>query len=887
MSNNDDFKKSFFASLNFINEIIDSNTYRNYHLILIYLKYISEKFQQNENYFIKIPKDYNFNSLIGIRNSPDIRSEIDKCFDEIANANPLLDDVLRYVNFNKTKVLDSIESETLNTLISHILLMINELNKEDETNTSFDCGEIVELFEEFEQLFSEYHSKIQPVISTPIEVAELISKLILSDQNVEINNIYDPTTGSGNLLLALSKYVDNNVEIFGQDINSDQVFLTKLNLLIHDEYNFKIERGDVLKNPRFLESNNSIKKFDCIVANFPFNLKMWGNQEYDIYNRWNTETGIPPSNNGDYAFILHAVNSLKSNGIGACVVSSGVLLRDGSEKKIRKYLIEKGHIKGIISLPAKLFNVTSIPTSIIIIENNPDKVRNGIFVIDASAEFEADRFQNKLTLDGITRITDVWLKNVEVNDFSKFVTYDEIRENDYNLNIGRYLANLEELHVPEDSKLIKLSDFLVSVQRIKSDNTYGKIVKISDLSENPFLYNISIETLSEGEVNKNLYRLSNSAVLISKRFNKLKASFCNASAENPVYISTDIEAFTMTNDNIDLSYLILQLSSDFVLKQVESLSFGSALPSLSRQDILRLKIIVPNTNSQVSLARQKALTEGARIQSDKSKIESLQLQNTIDTLLKERMNDFQWTLHDLRNGDLLSIKNKVSILQKISLSDKRFNEIIVDVNNNVTLGTFIEKLALNVNNLSNVLTSMFDDSDNFGSKEKLNLTNMLSDFILNQSIIDKELFSFNDYDFNELNNLLEKNQNLFIEFNKKDFLKICTNIFENIIRHSGFLNGDKKLKNIIKISIELDKKNQEVSFSFLNTGSENVISESDYFSNGGRKGETSNSGKGGFIIKELAVRNSARPFQKSFAKKNPTDFVFEVGLTIKYFLDEI
>lgn len=191
--------------------------------------------------------------------------------------------------------------------------------------------------------------------------------------------------------------------------------------------------------------------------------------------------------------------------------------------------------------------------------------------------------------------------------------------------------------------------------RVRETNGFGKIIKISNLSSDPFLYELENSELPNAEINRNFVKITMPCLLLSKRFNKLKPSFIKASEEYPVFISPEIEAFKLDNESVDISFLVFQLYSDYTLKQLENSSSGDIMPMIRSNDLLAIQVLVPSLEIQDSLIKQRALVDGARIQADKSKIEKLQLQSTIDRLLTERMNDFQWKLHDIRNGELFAI----------------------------------------------------------------------------------------------------------------------------------------------------------------------------------------------------------------------------------------
>jgi type I restriction system adenine methylase HsdM len=857
---------------------MDFTFFKNYVITLVFLKFISEKNKANNTFNIIIPKNCDFDSLLKFKNQRVLGSEINNCLNQIANANPALYNVINYIDFNNQNVFGGEQNSFI--ILRDILELIISYGKNIDSSSNND-SRWADLFEYVMQKYSDYYGKSHSDISTPKEVSELISKLINVKSHNKKISIYDPTCGSGKLLISVSNQVNHETEIFGQEINSEQVFLAKLNLIIHGISNFQIEKGDVLNEPWFLDSNNYLRKFDYVVANPPFNLRMWNhNQGDDYFHRWNSSTGIPPINCGDYAFLLHIVNSLNNNGIGACIVSHGSLFRGGSEVTIRKYLIENGFIKGIVGLPAKLFSGTGIPSSILILENKPDVNKNDIFIIDASSEYLSDRFSNRLMPENIEKILDVWLNRKEVSGFSRFVSIDEIVENEYNLNLPRYLVKIDEFVVPEDSKVVELSSLLYSVPRNRANNEIGKLVKISDLSNDSFLYTIELDSLNSGEANRNFLKLTSPALLISKRFNKLKPSFYNASSDNPVFISPDIEAFAIIKEHsIDLSYLILQLNSDLVKKQAESYSEGAVMPNLRRQDLLKLKIVVPNMETQKSLVRQRALAEGARIQSDKSKIESFQLQSTIDTLLKERLNDFQWKLHDIRNGELLNLKGQVVALEMFAEDNPSLFDKVIDVDNNSTVLSSIKEIYSSVQRLATFLSDLYNVSDGVGQKEEIDILEFINEFCLNQLETNGNLFEIDYSDISSIKNDFNV-EALLISVNKTDLNSIFSNIIGNAIRHGGFTVSNKI--NKIKVSISLDTKSEYLTIAVLNNGIASNISEIDFFADGGKAGLTANSGKGGHIIKVLTERNNGKAFQNNYSNGEAGEYTFEISVQFDY-----
>ncbi|WP_026713465.1 N-6 DNA methylase [Flavobacterium daejeonense] len=871
-------KSYFWNSLNNFRGIIEISRLKNYLLTLVFLKFITDETKKNEDFQYNLPAELNFDSLIELANNQYLGNEINNKLRGIVELHPTLKDVIDFNDFNDITSVGDIRTNT--EALYDLILLINSSNKIFDLNNSYETNIWANLFDSIVLMFAELSGKSFLDLTTPKEVNLVISKLLNIQETKDNISIYDPTCGNGNSFISIAENYKNHFNFFGQEINYELVSVARMNLIIHRIESFEILEGDVLNNPKFLEKDNLLKKFDYVVSNPPFGVKNWNrNNEFDDYNRWNSNTGIPSNNNADLAFVLHVLESLKVGGKAVVIIPHGVLFRGGSELNIRKHLIHKGYLKGIIGLPSKLYFGTGIPSCMMVLEKSEIDKNDGVFLIDASSEFVKDNFTNKLTAYGVNKIIETWSNQIQLPEFSKSISKAEIIENDYNLNIPRYLSNTDDFQIPEDSKLVELNDLLVSVPKIRTENDFGRVVRISDLSDNTFLYQISLDSLTKIDVNKTFYKIVKPTLLLSKRFNKLKPSFCDASVDNPVFISPDIEAFCISNDRIDLSYLILQLNTDYVSKQAESFSVGSTMPSLSRQDILKIKVIVPNLSTQESIIRQKALAEGAKIQSDKGKIEAFQLQNTIDTLLKERMNDFQWKLHDLRNGELLNLKGQIIALEMYADANPQFFNHIIDEESDTTIVSSIKEIYNSVQKLAVILSDLYDTSDNVSVKEDIDILIFLKDFCEQQLGNNGNLFEIDYSDIEKIKidfDIID----LVVLVNRNDLNRIFTNIFENAVRHSGF--GESSQINKIKIELSLDHKKEIISIAILNNGKPSKISELDYFADGGKAGSSSNSGKGGHIIKVLAERNNGKVFQNNYTVEEAGGYTFEVAIQFNY-----
>ena len=287
---------------------------------------------------------------------------------------------------------------------------------------------------------------------TPAEVSRIMAKVIgIGNAKSNAETIYDPTCGSGSLLLKAHDEAKGSTRldlaIYGQEMDNATAALAKMNMILHDCPTAEIWKDNSLSTPHFKEKEGGIKRHDYVVANPPFSTKAWSNgfdPANDLYGRFTF--GIPPVKNGDYAFLLHIINSLKSTGKGAVILPHGVLFRGGAEGTIRRNIIRKGYIKGIIGLPANLFYGTGIPACIIVVDKEHAAARTGIFMIDASKGFVKDGNKNRLRHQDIHKIVDVFNRHMEVDKFARMVSVAEIESNDFNLNIPRYIDATE----PED-----------------------------------------------------------------------------------------------------------------------------------------------------------------------------------------------------------------------------------------------------------------------------------------------------------------------------------------------------------------------------------------------------------------------------------------------------
>ena len=421
---------------------MDASQYKDYVLVILFVKYISDKSRSDAAFDIEIPDGCYFEDFVALKGNPNIGEEINKKMQKLAEANQLegvfvadFDDEAK-LGKGKDKV------ETLSKLIA---VFQNE-NLDFSKNRAADDDLIGDAYEYLMKNFATESGKSKGQFYTPAEVSRVMAKVIgLSNaKNGKRTTIYDPTCGSGSLLLRAMCETPEGATVYGQEKDNATVGLAKMNMILHNEIYADIKQGDTINDPQF-KDDDQLKTFDYIVANPPFSTKSWlkSAKAEDEYHRWGEgiKIGIPPEKNGDYAFLLHIVRSLKQTGCAACILPHGVLFRGNAEAQIRKYLVaEKRYIKGIIGLPANLFFGTGIPACIIIIEKSEAAGRKGVFMIDAKSGYIKDGAKNRLREQDIRRIVDVWQSQRDVPHFARFVPMEEIERNDYNLNIPRYVS---------------------------------------------------------------------------------------------------------------------------------------------------------------------------------------------------------------------------------------------------------------------------------------------------------------------------------------------------------------------------------------------------------------------------------------------------------------
>jgi len=455
--------KAVWAACDTFRGTVDPAIYKDFVLTMLFLKYISDVHQDKadelgaqfgdnpemiaammESQSFKIPADATFQMLFKARHEPGNGTRIDEALHAIEEANGnKLKNVFQDISFNTDKLGDEKQK---NELLRHLL---EDFGKDTLDLRPSQVGSLDVIGNAYEYLikhFAATSGKTAGEFYTPPEVSDLLSILL---EPKEGDQICDPACGSGSLLMKCGKQVQKNFNdsrqyaLFGQEAIGSTWSLAKMNMFLHGEDNHRIEWGDTIRNPKLQDKDGGLMHFDIVTANPPFSLDKWGhdNANDDPWGRF--RRGIPPKTKGDYAFVSHMIETLKpKTGRMGVVVPHGVLFRASSEGKIRKQLIDENLLHTVIGLPEKLFFGTGIPAAILIFRKQ--KSDEKVLFIDASREFKSGKNQNVLTEENIQKVIDTYKARESVDKYAHLATLKEIQENDYNLNIPRYVDTFEE-----------------------------------------------------------------------------------------------------------------------------------------------------------------------------------------------------------------------------------------------------------------------------------------------------------------------------------------------------------------------------------------------------------------------------------------------------------
>jgi type I restriction enzyme M protein len=445
---------SLWASCDELRGGMDASQYKDYVLFMLFIKYISDKYGNSTDFAppVIIPKGASFADMVALKGKPDIGDKINTQVIQ-----PLIDANARlarsdFPDFNDPNKLG--EGKDMVEKLSNLVGIFQKPELDFSQNRAEHDDILGDAYEYLMRHFATESGKSKGQFYTPSEVSRVIAQVIgISPQNTKAaTTAYDPTCGSGSLLLKVAAQAGKHITLEGQEKDVTTAGLARMNMILHDFPTATILSGNTLAAPKF-KDGEQLRTYDYVVANPPFSDKSWTtgltlgeSGKGDPFQRF--VWGVPPAKQGDYAYLLHIIRSMKSTGKAACILPHGVLFRGNAEAVIRQQLVRSGILKGIIGLPANLFYGTGIPACIVVLDKENATARKGVFLIDASKGFIKDGPKNRLREQDIHRIVDTFTRQVDVPRYARMVPLAEIADakNDYNLNLPRYIDSTE----PED-----------------------------------------------------------------------------------------------------------------------------------------------------------------------------------------------------------------------------------------------------------------------------------------------------------------------------------------------------------------------------------------------------------------------------------------------------
>ncbi|MFH5230822.1 type I restriction-modification system subunit M [Antrihabitans spumae] len=441
-----DLYSSLWRSCDELRGGMDASQYKDYILTLLFVKYVTDKAKTDPSSLIDVPTGGSFDDILALKGDKEIGDKINVIIGALAKANEL-ERVIDLADFNDEEKLG--KGKEMQDRLTKLVTIFADLDFKGSRSEGDDL--LGDAYEYLMRHFATESGKSKGQFYTPAEVSRILAKVVgIGPHTRQDQTVYDPTCGSGSLLLKVADEAPRGISIYGQEKDNATWALSKMNMILHGNEDAVIAKGDTITSPQFIKGSE-LRTFDFAVANPPFSTKSWNSGLENEFSRF--EYGTPPEKNGDYAFLLHVLKSLKSTGKGAVILPHGVLFRGGKEAVIRKRLLQHGFIKGIIGLPANLFYGTGIPACVVVLDKENASARTGVFMIDASKGFIKDGNKNRLRSQDLHKAVDVFNKQTELPRYARMVPLAEIAssDNDFNLNIPRYvdsseLEDIQDLH---------------------------------------------------------------------------------------------------------------------------------------------------------------------------------------------------------------------------------------------------------------------------------------------------------------------------------------------------------------------------------------------------------------------------------------------------------
>jgi type I restriction system adenine methylase HsdM len=544
---------------------MDASQYKGYVLIFLFMKYVSDKYAGDKCGMITIPEGCSFAEIATLKGDKEIGDKINKVIIRLTEANDL-QGVIDVVDFNDSSKFG--EGGIMVELLSNLI----DTFQNPELDFSTDSASAGEVYEDLIRIFSNESGKGMAISSIPMAVNRLMAKSLGIPESHPGGDVsvYDPTCGPGSLLLQVAEEAGLNTALYGQELNSIAYAYARMNMILHGALEVELAKGNCLSEPQFLDGD-VLKQFDYVVGCPPFSLGYWDyglEPEHDRFSRFTY--GIPPKNQGDFAFIQHMLASLKPEGRMAVLVPHGVLFRGGAEASIRQSMLESDLVEAVVGLPANLLSYTGIPTCLLICsKRKPEERIQKILFINADRQFSKERTKNVLLPEHVEKIVQALETYSDIEQFSRAVSLDEIRSNEFNLNIPRYV---------DTSELAVL---------LKQHCSQFKKYQIKDLAAE----------ISATSVGKTFADKPN-AVYIPRHVGHMRPPTAELSALPPGKHQHYFQV--VLNDKAINHYVAQFLSSTIGRHALSALAQGSATPLINRASLAEVLVVLPSLNDQAA-----------------------------------------------------------------------------------------------------------------------------------------------------------------------------------------------------------------------------------------------------------------------------------------------
>ncbi len=831
--------------------------------LLIFYKYISI---YGDEINIDVPKEISFDTL-DFQNQ-DIHSILKNNFALIEKRNPILKDAF-LGRFSKNKV----SLEKLLSVNPFKYFYGNEVVESEKTRLRIAFYLIIDLLGSYYEVsrMSSYDLSI------------LFSRIIFSELKEQKSlSIYNPVIGLGELLLPFGdKY---RVSAHVQAYDDWERGFTIMHLLINGISDIDFREGELITEPMH-RVGKRLDQFELVIADPPFDDKIREYSLSDKYGRWGEEYNLPKKIDRVAPYVMHVIKSIRDGGLGIMLVPNYFIISSGSNQKVRKYFVENGFLHGVINLPSNIHRNTTIATSILVFSKTKNEK---VFMIDASKEFEKLGFENLMMSSHIEKIISVWESKETIRNFSGYVSLKELRNDKYDLTASRYFFDVNrETEIRKGYKLVKIKELVNIIPRVKHDDDVGPILRMRDLSDNFTTCRIDLDKMEvQNRLDKSLNKINTELLLLPRLVQSkgVKLGWFKPGDEDDFfYASPNFYLIKPYQDKIDMEYLINELYSLSVQKQIESVARGTIMPRINKGDLLNLAIQIPDEpDNKTSLEIQRSFVKTVKELIEKGKDEQVQLRKTVEKLRREMKAKYRAALHNLRNKELGALDMKM--LNLIDYVDtEQFKEIRIDdlPDYNYNIVEYIKSITAHIENLKSSLKGFFESAVSDIKSVNFNLYKFVREFFETQSIIQlgENTVTFIGEDDGE-----EKIKPV-IEFDKNSLTIILENILDNIKRHSG-IQDLKNTPNAIRVVYDFEDYDS-IRFSVQNIGETAEITEDQFFTAGIGAGKTKNTGYGGGHIKELAELNGAEAFMNTYDSANEMDYVFEVGFKIKLYGENV